>query len=50
MYLKLMDKYDFMVIKHRNDGQWPIEVECALDVFNKYGNDVATYKAVELKI
>ena len=32
-----MVKYDFMVIKHRNNGLWPIEVENPLDVFNKYG-------------
>ena len=49
-YLELMDKYDFVVIKHRNNGQWPIEVESPLDVFNKYGDDVASYKTVELNI
>ncbi len=49
-YLELMDKYDFVVIKHRNNGQWPVEVESPLVIFDKYGDDVTAYKAVELKI
>ena len=49
-YLELMEKYDFVVIKHRNNGLWPVEVDSPLDVFDKYGGDVAAYKAVELKI
>ncbi len=49
-FLELMDRYDFMVIKHRNNGLWPIEVENPLEVFNKYGDDVSLYKQENLKV
>jgi len=49
-YLELMKKYDFMVIKHRNNGLWPIEVEKPLEIFDKYGDNVASYESLQLKM
>ena len=45
-----MKKYDFMVIKHRNNGLWPIEVEKPLEIFDKYGDDVASYELFQLNM
>ena len=35
-FLELMNKYDFMIIKHRNNGLWPIEIDDPEKIFNTY--------------
>ena len=48
-FLELMNKYDFMIIKHRNNGLWPIEIEDPVKIFNTYGEDVELYETKHLK-
>ena len=47
-FLEFMDMYDFMIIKHRNNGLWPVEIEDPLKIFNKFGEDVELYKLKQL--